>query len=122
MAQRLPTSRAASGRIRSENADKREQFENTQLPKQETNVYPHFIIFDFEAYVDKASLTPMLKIDNEHVPISVSLGDTLNREPTHICVRDPEGLVRRFMEELERRGKRIRNKVLEEFIPQDVDL
>ena len=69
-----------------------EQFENPQHPQTETKSYPHFIFFDFEAYVDgakKASLTPMLKIENEHVPISVSLGDTLNRQPTHICERDP---------------------------------
>ena len=38
-----------------------EQFENPQHPKAETKAYPHFIFFDFEAYVDgekKASLTP----------------------------------------------------------------
>ena len=102
-----------------------EQFENPQHPQVETKSYPHFIFFDFEAYVDgtkKTNLTPMLKIENEHVPISVSLGDTLNREPTHICERDPEVLVRRFVEELERRAEEIRDKVFEEFMPQDAEM
>jgi hypothetical protein len=52
----------------------------------------------------------------------VSVGDTLEREPTHICERDPAELVRKFMEELERRGKNIRAQVRAEFMPEDVDL
>ena len=55
-------------------------------------------------------------IEYTHVPISVRVGDTLEREPTHICERDPTELVRKFTEELERRGKNIRV----EFIPVDV--
>jgi len=50
-------------------------------------------------------VTPMLTIENEHVPISVSIGDTLEREPTHICERDPAELVRRFVKELKEKGK-----------------
>ena len=41
-----------------------------------------------------------------HVPISVSIGDTLEREPTHICDPDAKELIRKFMEELKRRGKK----------------
>jgi len=63
----------------------------------------------------------MLTIENEHVPISVSIGDTMNREPTHICERDLAELVRRFVEELERRGKVIRDRVRAEFVPEDVN-
>ena len=48
----------------------------------------------------------MLTIENTHVPISVSIGDTLEREPTHICERDPAELDHKFMEELDRRGKK----------------
>ena len=62
----------------------------------------------------------MLTIENTHVPISVSIGDTLEREPTHICERDPAVLVHKFMEELERRGEKIRTKVRSAFIPEDM--
>ena len=62
----------------------------------------------------------MLTFENTHVPISVSIGDTLEREPTHICERDPAELVHKFMEELERRRKNIRTKVRSAFIPVDM--
>ena len=52
----------------------------------------------------------------------MSIGDTLEREPTHICEKDPAELVRKFMEELERRGKNIRKQVRAEFMPADVNL
>jgi len=83
------------------------------------------VFYDFEAYGDdkkRKRVTPMLTIENEHVPISVSIGDTMEREPTHICERDPEELVRRFVEELKRRGKAIRDQVRSEFVPEDVNL
>ena len=58
----------------------------------------------------------MLTIENAHVPISVSAGDTLERDPTHICEIDPAELIRKFMEELE---KNIRIQVRAEFMPKD---
>ena len=73
------------------------------------NKNPHAVLYDFEAYGDnnqRKDPTSMLTIENAHVPISVSIGDTLEREPTHICERDPAVLVRKFIEELERRGKK----------------
>ena len=96
-----------------------------QLPGAQTKSYPHTILYDFEAYGDKNQRkepTDSLTIENAHVPISVSIGDTLEREPTHICERDPAELTRKFMEELERRGKNIRTKVKDEFMPADVNL
>ena len=94
-------------------------------PKTETKSYPHAILYDFEAYGDKnhrKEPTGNLTIENKHTPISVSIGDTLEREPTHICERDPKKLVRKFMAELERRGKNIRKQVRAEFMPADVNL
>ena len=41
---------------------------------------PHAIIFDFETYQDKtkaSNLTRDLSYESEHVPISVSIADTL---------------------------------------------
>ena len=65
-------------------------------PKVEIKGLPHAIFYDFESYGDsnqKKEPTPTLTIENMHVPISVSVGDTLEREPTHICERDPALLV-----------------------------
>jgi len=94
-------------------------------PQAETKSYPHAILYDFEGYGEnnhRMEPTPALTIENAHVPVSVSVGDTLEREPTHICERDPAELVRKFVEELERRGKNIRAQVRAEFVPEDVHL
>ena len=96
-----------------------------QLPKTQTKSYPHAIVYDLAAYGDnnqRKEPTASLTIENVHVPIAVSIGDTLEREPTHICDRDPEKLIRKFMKELERRGKNIRTQVRDEFMPADVKL
>ena len=92
--------------------------------KPQTKSYPHAILYDFESYGDKnhrKEPTGNLTIENKHIPISVSIGDTLEREPTHICERDPKVLVQKFMKELGRREKNIRAKVREEFMPADVE-
>jgi len=52
----------------------------------------------------------------------MSIGDTLEREPTHICERDPAELFHKFMKELERGGKNIRAQVRAEFVPEDLHL
>ena len=96
-----------------------------ELPLTKIQSYPHAIFYDFEAYGDKNQRTEptgMLTIENTQTPISVSIGDTLEREPTHIFERDPADLVRKFMEELERRGKNIRAQVRAEFMPDDMNM
>ena len=98
---------------------------NIKLPQTQIQSYPHAILYDFEAYGDKNQRkepTGMLTIENTQVPISVSIGDTLEREPTHICEKDPADLVHKFMEELERRGKNIRDQVRAAFIPEDMNM
>ena len=93
--------------------------------KPQTKSYPHAILYDFEAYGDKnhrKEPTGNLTIENKHIPISVSVGDTLEREPTHICEKNPKVLVQKFMEELKRREKNIRAKVRAEFMPADIEL
>ena len=72
-------------------------------PKKETKTYPHAIFYDFESLHDstkRKEATDYLTYDNAHVPIS------LEREPTHICDPDAKELIRKFMEELKRRGKK----------------
>jgi len=81
--------------------------------------YPHEILYDFDAYGKKnyrKEPTGALTIETVHVPISVSVGDSLEkREPTHICERNPVGLVRKFLKDLERREKNIQDQVRAEF-------
>ena len=52
----------------------------------------------------------------------MSVGDTLEREPTQICERDRRELIRKFEEELERRGAQIRAEVRRMCMPDDVEL
>ena len=80
------------------------------LPAKRMRPYPHAIFYDFEAYQDKSQRQQPkadLAYENVHVLISVSLGDMLDKTPTHLCDSDPKRLVRRFIEELERRGAKI---------------
>ena len=61
--------------------------------EQKFVIYPHAIVYDFEAYLDKANIysaTKDLTFENVHLPISVSVSDTLNQQPTHLCERDPK--------------------------------
>jgi len=56
------------------------------IPQPQTVVYPHSIVYDFEAYLDKTKRykpTADLTYENTHVAISVSVGDTMNSQPTH---------------------------------------
>ena len=62
-----------------------------------TVIYPHALVYDFEAYFDKTKCyrpTADLTYENVHVPISVSVGDTMDSQPTHLCEREPKVLIR----------------------------
>ena len=59
---------------------------------------PHPILYDFESYHDKTQpneATRDLIYENAQMPISVSLGDTLDREPPGICDPNPKELTLR---------------------------
>lgn len=95
------------------------------LPQQETRTYQHAIFYDSESYHDKTQkneVTASLTHENAHVPISMSIRDTLERGPTHICDPNPKDLIRKFMEELGRRGKNIRALVRAKLMPEDIGL
>ncbi len=67
--------------------------ELSEVCKPRTWSNSHAIFFDFESYQDKTRRkhpTLELTIEREHVPISVSIGDTLDRGPTHICNGQPK--------------------------------
>ena len=100
-------------------------YEGTPLPAKKNEQYPHFIFYDFEALHDKSQAglpTPRLAYEAVHVPISVSIGDTKEREPTFIVDGDPKKLVVRFMEEIVRRGDAIREEVKTAHMPPTGEL
>ena len=97
---------------------------NTSCPKVETETYPHAIVYDFESYQDTSKAvrpTSDLFYESEHVPISVSLADTLNPEPEYIVSRDPAELIRLFHQSLERRHEAIVADVVKEFSFSDTE-
>ena len=90
----------------------------------ETETYPHAIVYDFESYQDTSKAvhpTSDLFYESEHVPISVSLADTLNPEPEYIVSRDPAELIRLFHQSLERRHEAIVADVVKEFSFSDTE-
>ena len=97
---------------------------NTHCPKVETETYPHAIVYDFESYQDTSKAvrpTSDLFYESEHVPISVSLADTLNPEPEYIVSHDPAELIRLFHQSLERRHTAIVADVVKEFSFSDTE-
>ena len=89
----------------------------------ETKTYPHAIVYDFEAYQDTSKAvrpTSDLFYESEHVPISVSLADTLNPEPEYIVSRDPAELIRLFHQSLERSHTAIVADVVDKFPLPDI--
>ena len=94
------------------------------LPREANGDVPYAIVYDFEAYQDvsKASKpTRNLTYESEHVPISVSLADTLNTEPEYIVSKDPNELIRLFHESLERRYEAILADVVARFRFSDTE-
>ena len=58
--------------------------------KKQTKTYPHAIFYDFESFQDSTNrkeATDYLTYENVHMPISVSIGDTLEREPLIFVTR-----------------------------------
>ena len=97
---------------------------NTSCPEKQTATYPHAIVYDFEAYQDAskaAQPTRHLSFESEHVPLSVSLADTLNPEPEYIVSKDPNELIRLFHQSLERRYEAILADVVDKFRLPDTE-
>ena len=90
--------------------------------EEQTETYPHVIVYDFESYQDKtkaACPTQDLSFESEHIPISVSIADTLNPEPEYIVAKDPNELIHLFYQSLERRHAAIVADVEERYFPPD---
>ena len=92
--------------------------------EKQTETYPYAIVYDFESYQDTSKAerpTRDLLYESEHVPISVSIADTLHPEPEYIVSRDPAELIHRFYQSLERRYEAIRADVVDKFGLTDID-
>ena len=97
---------------------------NDKLLSKRNETYPHAIVFDFEAYQDKTKAsnpTCDLSYESEHVPISVSITDTLNYEPEYVCSKDPKELIRLFYQSLVQRRLVLKDDVEERYMPEDLE-
>ena len=76
--------------------------------KKEFRPYPYFIVYDFEAILEKMNepQTEELNITSRHVPVSVAINDNLTNEPVFIVDQDPENLIKSFVEDLKERQKK----------------
>ena len=87
--------------------------------KKEFRPYPYFIVYDFEAILEKMNepQTEELTITSKHVPVSVAINDNLTNEPVFIADQDPENLINSFVEDLHARQRKIA-EVVESLYPQ----
>ena len=95
-----------------------------KLPRKQNERYPHAIVFDFESYQDKtraSNPTRDLSYESEHVPISVSIADTINTEPEYICSRNPDELISLFYESLVQRQRILQENAEERYLPSDLE-
>ena len=81
--------------------------------KKEFRPYPYFIVYDFEALCKKMNeaQTEELTITSKHIPVSVAVNDNFTKKPSFIVDEDPENLVKRFVEDLRERQRKIAKKV-----------
>ena len=96
-----------------------------KIPDIKTQQYPHAIVYDFESYLDKTkayNATKDLIFENQHIPIAVSIGDTINSKPTHIVSEDPKYLISKFLHEINGRALYLREDVRKKYIPEDFDM
>ena len=93
-------------------------------PSKHSETYPHAIVYDFESYQDKTKAinpTRDLSYESKHLPISVSIADTINTEPEYICSRDPDELSRLFYESLVQRQIILQEDAEERYLPSDLE-
>ena len=94
-------------------------FRYAGLPRKQNETFPNAIVYDFEAYQDPGG---GLVFENEHVSVSVSLADTFDREPEHIVAKDPKEVIRKSWEALVRREEVLRERIRQEYMPEDFEL
>ena len=75
--------------------------------------YPYFIVYDFEAICQKINekQTDELEKTAKHIPVSVAINDNLTKKPSFIVEEDPKELNKKFVVELLKRAREIKEKV-----------
>ena len=70
--------------------------------EKEFTLYPHFIVYDFEAILTllKEHATYELAYLSRHILISVAFHDTLGKEPVYLFDENPKRLIEQFIEVL----------------------
>ena len=70
--------------------------------EKEFTLYPHFIVYDFEAKLILLNEHPTddLTYLSRDIPISVAVHDTLSKEPAYLVHQNPESLTEQFIEVL----------------------
>ena len=75
--------------------------------------------------ISKNELMSTLKLENVHVPNSVSIADTYvmnNGLPSaHICDKNPKSLIKKVKEELDRRGAQISSAMRSKYFQDDIN-
>ena len=73
--------------------------------EKEFRPYPHFIVHDWEAIQKFLNEQPTdyLTYIAKHVPVSLAIYDTLSDEPVYLVDKDPEKLVKKFMNVLSKK-------------------
>ena len=81
--------------------------------KKEFRPYPYFIVYDFEAILEKMNeaQTEELTVTSRHVPVSVAINDNLTNEPSFYADEDPACLINTFMADLTERQEKIADEV-----------
>ena len=81
--------------------------------KKEFRPYLYFIVYDFEAILEKMNETQTeeLTITSRHVPVSVAINDNLTNEPSFIVDEDPKNLSNLFMQDVMERQEKIAKEV-----------
>lgn len=62
-----------------------------------------------------------LLYESEHVPISVSLADTLSREPEHIMDERSKRLIERFWESLQQQQGLVIREAMQAYLSEDME-
>ena len=81
--------------------------------KKEFLPYPYFIVYDFEALLNKLNTkkTGDLSFNNKHVYFSVGINDNLTNKPTLLVNPNPDEFIKDFINDLQLPVKTIAEKV-----------
>ena len=93
--------------------------------KKDFTPYPHFIVYDFEAILAPLNehSTDNLTYLSRHIPICVTIHDTLSKEPVYLVDENPGRLIERFIEVLTEKQKAIVADVLKQYpYPSDFQM